>query len=178
MENGAFGSASTLERLVLPFELKEITASDECPNLKEIYITPTNGYYKTLDGLLYNKSGRELVWYPQGKDSEELILSEQLDSIRSFALKGCKVKRVTIPESVTEVGISAFASSALEEVTFPQGLTHIRKGVAGMQTTEKGLPGKEYTVCRRLLDCPLPREGALCVCRRTSVLQHRCLWIQ
>lgn len=129
VENGAFGSASALERLVLPFKLKEITASDECPNLKEIYITPTNGYYKTLDGLLYNKSGRELVWYPQGKDSEELILSEQLDSIRSFALKGCKVKRVTIPESVTEVGISAFASSALEEVTFPQGLTHIRKGV-------------------------------------------------
>ncbi|GHU55509.1 hypothetical protein FACS189442_3160 [Spirochaetia bacterium] len=60
-----------------------------CSNLSAIQVNAGNTAYSTIDGVLFNKSGTELVEYPNGKGSI-----------------------YTIPNSVTSIGRNAFQACA------------------------------------------------------------------
>ena len=52
-----------------------------------------------------------------------------------------RLTRVTIPNTVTIIGLGAFSNNALTEVTIPESVTHIRRwGLSGNQFTELTIP--------------------------------------
>lgn len=128
IEANAFSESSNLIQLSLPDELKEVAPSVHCPALEDVFISDINPYYHTEDGLLYNKSGETLIWYPRGKQTEELALSPTLKTIDAYALEGCLVKSLIIPSSVEKIGVYAFANSQLESIIIPDKVLRIERG--------------------------------------------------
>jgi tetratricopeptide (TPR) repeat protein len=58
------------------------------------------------------------------------VFGQNLSIIGNEAFKGCGIKSVIIPDTVTEIGFGAFANNSLEKVTLGKGLKLIRGGIS------------------------------------------------
>ena len=123
-----------------------------CIKLENINVNSNNQVYKSVDGILYNKSGVWLICYPAGRTAETFsipnqsptnvtkicigafegsrYLQEILDfgnviTIDNYAFYSCvKLKKVTTPATITSLGEYAFSwCTSLKEVKFLGKLT-------------------------------------------------------
>ena len=124
---GAFIGCSGLTSVTISPNLVRIgyAAFSECDGLKQINVDAGNPSYASIDGVLYTKNGKTLVQCPGGADS--VVLPSGLENIYCHSLRGCrKLKSLTVPPSVTTIGVWAFARcDGLESITLPQGVTTI-----------------------------------------------------
>lgn len=94
--------------------------------LKAINVAADNPMYKSIDGVLYTKSGKTALAYPVGRGTEYDI-PEGVDSIGvDFMNTNMGMKRVSFPSTLKYVGRSAFVY-CLEMATnnLPEGLEYI-----------------------------------------------------
>ena len=79
-----------------------------CYNLAEFRVDPDNPFYTSVSGVIYSKDGKKLFLYPNGKGSE-FTVPDGVTSIAEFAFaESVDIKKLIIPNSVTEIGIDAF----------------------------------------------------------------------
>jgi len=52
----------------------ESTVFDGCNSIKKIEVDPSNRYYKSFDGILFDKTLSVLIYYPINKDSSEITI--------------------------------------------------------------------------------------------------------
>ena len=92
-----------------------------CSRLTNITVIAANTVYKSVDGLLLSKDGRNLIQGVNGK----VTIPDGVTSIGDCAFSGCSgLTSVTIPNSVTNIGWSAFSGcSGLTSVTISDGVT-------------------------------------------------------
>ena len=83
-EIGADAFASdTLERITIPESVKAIDpeAFAEATALEEIIVDEKSEYFESIDGVLYDASGKKLICYPQAKTSNSFIVPSDVDII-------------------------------------------------------------------------------------------------
>jgi len=103
-----------------------VNAFNVSSGLTNISVDSWNSVYMSIDGVLFDKSGRTLICYPEGKSGAYTIpLSTTV--IERGAFYHCRrLTSVTIPTSVTMIGDSAFfGCSSLTSVTIPSSVTTI-----------------------------------------------------
>lgn len=128
----AFTDNRTLKRLVLSKNMTafNLSALDGCTALKKIEVDAENAVYTSIDGVLYDKNGQNLLKYPINGAEEytlpvscksigtsafaysniESVILNKADTISPNAFYGCKrLKTAEITEEITAVGIGAFA---------------------------------------------------------------------
>ena len=67
-----------------------------CCNLVEILVEEGSEYFSSVDGVLYNVDGTELVCYPEGKTtSVDIIEADSVDAHTIFDLAGNRIKNVS-----------------------------------------------------------------------------------
>lgn len=67
-----------------------------CCNLVEILVEEGSEYFSSVDGVLYNADGTELVCYPEGKTtSVDVIEADSVDAHTIFDLAGNRIKNVS-----------------------------------------------------------------------------------
>ena len=129
------GKTGTLE---LPESVMciERLALDDCLGLTSITVEDGNSVYKSLDGILYDGTGTELIKCPVGKSGVVRIPSGVM-SIGSSAFSGCSaLTSVTIPPGVTSIGERAFyGCKGLTSVEIPTTATIV--GVSAFQGCSK-----------------------------------------
>lgn len=110
-----------------------------------------NRYYTEQDGVLFDKEGAELVFFPRKgrasyrvpagvkrigdyafagcEDLREIILPEQLEEIGKRAFKECRsLQEIHFPESVKDIEEEAFQGcSSLRELQLPEGIREFGK---------------------------------------------------
>lgn len=162
----AFGNCSSLktftipaqvtrvELFALPYSIETLTVGAGLRSinrnslsggsrLKAFNVSKYNKYFKSVNGVLYNKAGTTLYIYPNGKVNtsftvpstvrslsresfykqnylEKINLNNRLISIYNSAFMFCKkLKAVNIPKSVDYIGSSAFSNcNNLSKITF------------------------------------------------------------
>ncbi len=91
--------------------------------LKCFVVDPENEYYCSVDGVLFTKDMKQLLFYPLGKDVEEV---EKTDS--NGKKQKVKSSRYTVPDGVEIIGTKAFYKcSVISEIVLPDSVTEIRE---------------------------------------------------
>jgi len=97
-----------------------------CSGLTSIDVDIDNSTYISEDGVLFNKTKTQLIYYPGGKKGNYTI-PNSVTSIEMYAFYGCiGIATLTIPNSVRVIGERAFSDcTSLTSVTIPNSVTSI-----------------------------------------------------
>ncbi|MDE5842235.1 MAG: leucine-rich repeat protein [Muribaculaceae bacterium] len=141
----AFYKCKKLSEVNIPNSVTSIGvgAFAYCSNLNSINVNPTNTYYSSNDGILFEDSGKTLVQYP-GKKEGIYVVPSSVTTICPCAFSGCHLTKISIPESVTEILGSTFAGSELTEIILPNSINKI--------------DGAAFIDCKNLVTITLPKS--------------------
>ncbi len=84
-------------------------AFGNCKSMHNIYVDLDNKYYSSIAGILFDKTGQELIQYPALRDGTKFEIPPFVNFIADWAFCGAKkLKVISIPYSVLSIGRSAF----------------------------------------------------------------------
>ncbi len=141
IEKDALEGCISLASLQLPPTVTAFTPSAGCIALRGVDVASLNENFSSVDGVLYDKGGSCLLFYPEGREADHFTLPSIVRAIGEYAFRHAPVARVDIPCTVEELGAHAFHASLIEEVTLPgivtipyaafQSCTHLQKVTLG-----------------------------------------------
>ena len=183
----AFANCRSLQTITLPASLTSLDseAFSQSYSLREINVAAGSRNFSSVNGVLYNKSGTELIKCPVATGSvfeipdgvtrigpnalrhcqnlKEIRFSDQLSEIASYAFCDCiGLTSVEFPESLSVIGYAAFVDcTSLASVVLPPNLTSIKEyAFANCRLTSVVLPSNLTSI----------GEYAFANCRLTSVV--------
>lgn len=102
--------------------LNYMTIGEGCTELEKIIVSKENKYYKSVNGVLYNKKGTKLVVYPAKKSGSTYKLPSTVNYIGCWAFMGNEsLKNITIDENVTKIDEGAFKGTKIEHIELSGG---------------------------------------------------------
>ena len=115
------GSYVTSVKLPSTINTIDQAAFADCPYLTDIIVDDANTKFFDDNGVLYMKNGTNpetytLVAVPGNRDKVTIL--EGTTAISNCAFDGCfRITNVTIPATVTSIGVYAFTGSGVKEIT-------------------------------------------------------------
>ncbi len=126
--DAAFSGLWNLNSVTIPASVEHLgdMAFYRCGYLKNIFVSPDNLYYQSFDGVLYNKLGTKLIFYPSNKGND-VIFPDQLVTIGTYAFYDCTfLTSIMLPQQITEIEDRAFQGcDRLEEIYIPSSVSII-----------------------------------------------------
>ena len=187
ISDGAFQNCTGITSIVIPDSVISIGVStfSGCTSLAEITVSPDNKNYSSVDGVLFNKDGSELIVYPKGNGRSAYTVPDGVTSIGGFAFSGCtSLSKVDLPKTLTTIEAGTFRDcTSLKEIVIPDSVTEIRSnwGYDGCDGAFSGctslskvdLPKKLTTIeAGTFRDCTSLKEIVI----PDSVTEIRCNW--
>lgn len=99
--------------------------------LENIFVDKENEDFKSIDGVLFNADGSELIMFPSGKDypdDQSYDIPSQVKKIADYAFFNSKNQNIFISDNVQEIGYYAFAYSKIKYFTLGHGVQIINDG--------------------------------------------------
>ena len=138
---------ATLSEVILPKSIKVILseAFSGCKKLKNIDLPDTLEY---LDERCFENSGLSEIRFPHSlisipsfccyrcDDLEQVAFGNQIKTINGFAFRECrKLRSVSLPESLGEIKLSAFARTSINSIIIPEKVIKVSRsafeGISG-----------------------------------------------
>ena len=118
LNGAAFDTMPELESIALPSSLTSIgSVFHRCYALHQITVDPTNPYYSSVDGVLFNKDETVLCVYPQGRADTTYEIPEGTQQIGWGAFNDCgELVNLIVPESVTSLNTSFASCKGLRRI--------------------------------------------------------------
>jgi len=112
--------------LEIPYTVKSVNYI-YLSSLESIKVSPSNAYFMSKNGILYNKKQTELIKCPPACGISRFVIPSTVKSISNYAFAHCSgMRRVKIPDEVTYIGKEAFYQcSYLDSLVLPTALTTI-----------------------------------------------------
>ena len=91
-------------------------------------VDEANGYFCSVDGVIYTKDMKTVVFFPPAKEGEYKV-TDGVETIRTKAFYKCmKVTKITLPDTVKDIQEKAFfRCETITEINLPDTLTLIGK---------------------------------------------------
>ena len=120
----AFDVCKVLKAVTIPASVTNIAhhAFTVCTALESFTVAAGNKYYKSVDGVLFDKGMTTLIMYPENKKLKSYTIPSGVTTIKGAFIRCPGLTSVTIPASVTRIEDLAFASCAdLTTVSIAKG---------------------------------------------------------
>lgn len=114
----AFSGCPNVQSFSIPANVGSIGvgAFMNCSKLQEFFVDSENPIYATIDGVLFNKSKKELTSFPTGKNTSQYCVPTGIESIGPYAFYGVdslvvlreEDSQLLLPETIREIGAYAF----------------------------------------------------------------------
>jgi len=131
----AFSHAESLQSIIIPSSAVYVSfdAFKGCKSLSEIIIEEGNAFYKTVDGVVFNKTETSLLRYPPAKLGTEYTVPVNVTSISQSAFDSCQnLIQVTLPEGLQKIINGLFYNCPLlENAIIPDSVTSIESSAFG-----------------------------------------------
>lgn len=122
----AFENCDKLASINIPasvFDIKNNPFYDSS-SLMNINVDADNLYYKSVDGVLFSKDGKSVLAYPGGITGEyDIPIGTEI--IGAFAFYGCKISKISIPNTVTKIESWGIAHSNITEIRIPESVMYL-----------------------------------------------------
>ncbi|SPF46950.1 exported hypothetical protein [Candidatus Desulfosporosinus infrequens] len=143
----AFYGCDSLTSLSIPQRVSSIGdfAFAWCSGLTAFTVAVDNSKYASINGVLFNKTGTNLIEWPGGLTGN-ISIPPGVTSIGNDAFVGCTgITSISIPQGVTSIGDGAFTNcTGLKSISMPQGITSIGDGA--------------FSYCTGLTSISIPQE--------------------
>jgi|GEM_PF-2323581 len=119
--NRAFYWCSSLTSVTIGSGVTSIgdDAFSGCTSLTSIAIDGSTPSYRCEGGALFSKDMTTLIQYPAAKGDTSYVIPEDVSDIVSGAFSGCSsLISISIPNSVTSIGIAAFVNCNLTDIYY------------------------------------------------------------
>ena len=128
----AFGGCTALTEITIPASVTTIGGAvfRDSTKLATINVDTNNLSYTSENGVLYNKGKTQLIAAPPAGISGDFTIPDTVTNIGASAFQSCTgLTSVEIPSGVTTIGANAFSyCSRLTSITIPSGVTTINSG--------------------------------------------------
>ena len=107
IDERAFNGCTSLKTLHLPVSVKSIRAKAfvDCNKLSKITVDSANPNVVSVDGVVYTKDMKYLLYYPMAKTGDKYAIPEGVEGLVDYCLFGPRyLKELTIPSTVTYIG--------------------------------------------------------------------------
>ena len=85
--------------------------------MKNIFVHPENPYYCDIDGVLYSKDKKTLVYWPGKHGETEVVVPNFVEKLYDGAFAtSSKITFIVIPPSVQKIGYQLYQMFALQSV--------------------------------------------------------------
>ena len=125
----AFEGCSGLIGIIIPDSVTFIDSSVfyGCTNLEDITVSEDNSYYKSIDGVLFDKAGTTLMQYAIANSRNSYTIPETVIYINDRAFQGCSnVSSIIITNGVLSIGKYVFSDCiCLTDITIADSVTSI-----------------------------------------------------
>ena len=105
-----------------------VWALENNQHIAQYTVDEANEFLCSVDGVIYTKDMKTLVFCPPAKEGEYTI-ADTVETIRTKAVYKCtKITKITLPDTVKEIEEKAFfRCEAMAEINLPANLTLIGK---------------------------------------------------
>ncbi len=132
IETFAFYGCTSLKTVTIPKEVSYIgqNAFAKCSSVDEYKVDEENDYFKSIDGVIYDKDVETLLIYPIGNRRTSYKVQEGVTKIYNSSFEECKyLETVTMASTVENVADHAFRRcSNLSTVTLSKSLKRLGVG--------------------------------------------------
>lgn len=133
IDSGAFEQTG-IKYVSLGSKLKTLGDSvfNGCSQLQYIRVDETNQYFKTQDGILYNKEGTKLLLTPM-MISGEVVIPEGVKRLEKSAFSDReKLEKIVLPDSLEYIGNTCFLNCPkLKAIYMGENVSFIGQGAFG-----------------------------------------------
>ena len=100
---GQFRNCAKLEMLEIGTNLQTIEeyAFGQCPNIWYVRMPKANAYFRAIDGVLYSADTTALALYPPKHDGEDIIIPDQVTTLRSGSLRAVNKNKLILPKNIS-----------------------------------------------------------------------------
>ena len=128
IEADAFRNSSSLHTIEVPTLVESIETSAGCTALAEINVQAGNSHYSSKDGVLLSGDGKNILWFPMGKEGE-YTLPSTVTTVGDYAFRNCRIETFHFADGLTSIGKYAFYNSSVKEVSLPSTVKQIPTGL-------------------------------------------------
>lgn len=128
IEADAFRNCSSLHTIEVPTLVESIETSAGCTALSEINVQAGNSHYSSKDGVLLSGDGKDILWFPMGKEGE-YTLPATVTTVGDYAFRNCRIETFHFADGLTSIGKYAFYNSSVKEVSLPSTVKQIPTGL-------------------------------------------------
>ncbi|MBR6808143.1 MAG: leucine-rich repeat protein, partial [Clostridia bacterium] len=153
IESSAFADCDRLKTVHIPANVTTLggAAFTRCNGLTEFTVDPENTAFCTIDGVLFSKDKKKLIYFPAGKTCtygrytvpegteiigdasfyeavtlSSVILADSVTTVEDYAFTYCKISAINFGKNVTYVGDTALGfCTNLNTVTFANPHTEL-----------------------------------------------------
>ena len=109
-------------------------------NLEKINVDAANNYYKDIDGILYDKDAKTLIFCPEKYNKDQVLIETSTFKIGDSAFENNKtVTDVVFNDNLEIIEDNAFIGSSLTSINLPKNLKTIGEYAFLGITSYKGL---------------------------------------
>ncbi len=106
---GTFAGCTSLANLTIPASVVDIGpyAFAQCDSLAWIDVDPDNDDFRSIDGVMYNKTATVLLQCPSGKTGN-LTIPDSVIEVAMLSVAGSSITAVKIGDGVESIGVMSF----------------------------------------------------------------------